>query len=111
MKKKLKVRHVTKIEVSLIHNLSLHNLNFWNNGFNKTKMEEKYLKNSMFIFSITIIPECLDNVHISVEFFESILKLDKNINMSKILKSEILCIMFSRTIYYIILYTGGIETY
>ena len=33
------------------------------------------------------------NVQVSVEFFESILKLDENINMSKILKLGILCLV------------------
>ena len=33
------------------------------------------------------------SVQVSVEIFESILKLDENINMSKILKIEILCLV------------------
>lgn len=49
------------------------------------------MKKNMFIFSLIIILECQDNVHVSIEFLENILKNDENI--SKIFKFEVFCLV------------------
>lgn len=54
-------------------------------------IEKKYMKKNMFIFSLIIILECQDNVHVSIEFLENILKNDENI--SKIFKFEVFCLV------------------
>lgn len=92
-KKMLKVSQVTTTEKSLIHNLPYNTIipssgimgqvsgkiNWWG---------KSTWRKRVFIFSITIIPECT-----SAELFLKNLKPWRNINISKIFKSKILCLI------------------